>query len=321
MAVSTLVVGSALPVITFAQTNDQIVAQELASPSWWYASTDKSLVTIISKTDKTATLQAPVAKKDGQVIDSYYITWAPMSFQEMTSDATTTDDLQKIKSSDDVALATGGTPMYKVEGDKIIFTIDIAEPNKDIYVTILPEDENRVTGNGIEDFSFNLSTVQVGSTGTTTTVAGDVYDPALNQAITNVTCVWDATANRTTLLWDINTAISASRVEISHRPDEKQGDMTVKGTPNITDRRFVVDTPHRDVQLFRLKPLDGAGTMVGNEIQYICKPAPVSETPVTPTNPSNPISVTPATGPKETAVIVLLISVLGYALYRKVRKA
>ena len=150
-----------------------------------------------------------------------------------------------------------------------------------------------------------------------------MYDTALNQAIVNVTCVWDATANRTTLLWDINTAVSAARVEISHSPDEKQGDMTVKGTPNITDRKFVVDTPHREIQLFRLKPLDGAGTMVGNEIQYICKPAPVAvnETPVTPTNPTKPIPVTPATGPKETAAIILFISILGYALYRKVRKA
>jgi len=34
--------------------------------------------------------------------------------------------------------------------------------------------------------------------------------------------------------------------------------MTVKGTPNADARRFVVDTPHRNIQLFRLKPLDAA---------------------------------------------------------------
>ena len=233
------------------------------------------------------------------------------------------DDLQKVKDSDASAVAAGGTPIYKVEGDKVIFTIDIAEPTKDIYISILPEDENRATGNGIQDFTFNLSTVQVGSSGNTA-VAGDVHNPSLNQAITNVSCVWDATANRTTLLWDVNTALSATRVEISHRPDENQGAMTVKGTPNITDRRFVVDTPHRNVQLFRLKPVDSAGTMVGNEIQYICKPdtpATTGTTPVQPTNPSKPIPVTPATGPVQNAAVVLIISLLGYAIYRKVRKA
>ena len=323
LAIGTVISASFAPSVIFAQSNDQIVASELANASnWWYANTDKSLVKVISKTDKTATLEAPVAKRNGQTVTSYYITWAPISYAEMTT-TVNADDLQKVKDSDASAVAAGGTPIYKVEGDKLIFTIDIAEPTKDIYISILPEDENRATGNGIQDFTFNLSTVQVGSSGNTA-VAWDVHNPSLNQAITNVSCVWDATANRTTLLWDVNTALSATRVEISHRPDENQGAMTVKGTPNITDRRFVVDTPHRNVQLFRLKPVDSAGTMVGNEIQYICKPdtpATTGTTPVQPTNPSKPIPVTPATGPVQNAAVVLIISLLGYAIYRKVRKA
>jgi hypothetical protein len=59
----------------------------------------------------------------------------------------------------------------------------------------------------IEDFKFNLSSAS-------TTVAGDVYNTTSNQAIDNVTCVWDATANRTTLNWDINTAMNAVKIEI-----------------------------------------------------------------------------------------------------------
>lgn len=341
LAVSVVAMSSLTPTLLFAQSNDEVVKDLLAtSADWWYAASDKNLVKVISKTSTTATIEAPVAKRNGQTVSSYYITWAPLSYEQIVTN-TNLDDLAKVKDSDKAALNAGGTPIYKVEGDKLVFTIDIAEPTKDIYVTIEPEDENRNTGNAIKDFTFNLSTVKIGATGTTTAVAGDVYDTSLNQAITNVSCVWDATANRTTLLWDINTALSATTVEISHRPDENQGNMTVKGTPNVTDRRFVVDTPHRDVQLFRLKPLDGNKAMVGNEIQYICKPDTPSDkctidgktnldkndpnckadTPVTPTNPSKPIPVTPATGPVETAAIVLIISILGYAVYRKVRKA
>lgn len=319
LALSLIVSGFALPVALFAQTNDEIISELQAWASdWWYAVSDKTLVKVIAKTDNTATIEAPVAKRDGQTIQSYYITWAPISYDEIATN-TNIDDLNKVKDSDTSALSSGGTPLYTIQWEKLVFTIDIAEPTKDIYVSILPEDEARRTGNWIEDFTFNLSTVQLNSQ--VTAVAGDVYDTSINQAIINVSCMWDATANRTTLLWDINTALSATTVEISHRPDENQGAMTVKGTPNITDRRFTVDTPHREVQLFRLKPLDNNGAMLGNEIQYICKPDPTPTTPVAPTNPTNPIPVTPETGPLETAVIVLVISVLGYVVYRKVRKA
>lgn len=322
MAISSLVLGTVMPTLTFAQTNDQVVGDLLAS-SWWYTDADKSSVKVIAKTDTTATLEAPVAKKNGETVQDYYILWSPISYATMMSNSNA-DDLIKSKDSTKAALAAWGTPIYKVEGEKVIFTIDIAEPTQDIYVTLVPEGADKVSGNGIYDYAFNLSTVQVASANTTA-VAGDTHNPAMNQAITNVTCVWDATANRTTLLWDINTGLSATSVEISHRGDEKQGDMAVKGKPNITDRKFVVDTPHRNVQLFRLKPLDGAGTMVGNEIQYICKndtpKTPDTTTPVKPTNPKKPIPVTPATGPAETAAVVLVLSLLIYGLYRKLRKA
>lgn len=160
----------------------------------------------------------------------------------------------------------------------------------------------------------------------TTAVAGDTYSTTSNQAIDNVTCVWDATDNRVTLTWDINTAMSqATKVQIYHRPDENQGDMTLKGTPAITDRRFPVDTPHRNIQLFRLKPIDAAGTMVGKEIQYLCKPDgnvtsdTTPSTPVTPSDPAKPIPVTPHTGPLETTAAVFFISLLLYTVYRKMK--
>lgn len=318
LVVGTFVIALWLPMITLAQSNDDIVNDLLSnSADWWYTLEDKALIKVIAKTDTTATIEAPVAMRNGQIVPDYYITWAPISYTDITTN-TNTDDLDKVNDSDKAKLAAGGTPIYTVENGKLIFTITIAEPTKDIYVTIEPEDEMRDTGNRIEDFRFNLSTVEIGAN-TTTAVAGDVYDTFLNQAIANVSCVWDSTANRVTLLWDLNTAMSASRIEISHRPDEKQGDMTVKWTPNITDRSFAVDTPHRNIQLFRLKPLDNGGAMVGNEIQYICKPNPTA--PVVPTDPSNPIPVTPETGPVETAALVLVVSLLWYGIYRKLRKA
>jgi hypothetical protein len=77
-----------------------------------------------------------------------------------------------------------------------------------------------------------------------------------------------------------------------------------------------MDTPNRNIQLFRLKPLNDAGVMVGTEIQYICKPDNIDSnatdptTLITPTDPKKPIPVTPHTGPLETSAIIFFLSLL-----------
>jgi hypothetical protein len=97
--------------------------------------------------------------------------------------------------------------------------------------------------------------------------------------------------------------------------------MDLKGSPDIDDKSFTLNTPHRDIQLFRFKPVDNNGTMVGEEIQYICKPDVQSTTTTDETDDNNPIPVTPHTGPKETLAFILFISALAYAVYRKTRTA
>lgn len=98
--------------------------------------------------------------------------------------------------------------------------------------------------------------------------------------------------------------------------------MDLKGSPDIDDKSFTLNTPHRDIQLFRFKPVDNNGTMVGEEIQYICKPDVQSTTTIdNETDDANPIPVTPHTGPKETLAFILFISALAYAVYRKTRTA
>ncbi len=313
LTVSTLLASSSFSV--FAQTNDATLDTLITNkPTRWYTETDKSLVKIISNTATTVTVEAPIAKKDGKDIVSYYISWSPLSFQDITTTANS-DDLKKVKDTNDIKLPDG-SPVYLLTWGKLLMILEVLEPTKDLYVTIEPQDENQKAWIWIEDLKLNVNT----TTTATTAVAGDSYNSSSNEAINNVTCVWDATGNRTTLLWDINTAMNATKVEISHRPDENQGPMTVKGTPDATARRFVVDTPHRNIQLFRLKPLDANGAMVGIEIQYICKPDNVAiPAPITPTDPKKPIPVTPHTGPLETTAIIFFISLLGYFVYRKAK--
>ena len=318
LTLSIFVVPTFLSTVALAQSNDQVIDSLLSKTATrWYTVSDKNAVKVISKTATMVTIEAPIAKKDGKDVTSYYITWAPISYKDITV-TSNPDDLAKVKDSDSTK-SLDGTPIYKIQWGKLVFTIEVLEPTKDLYVTIAPQDANGNTGEPITDFKFNINTVVTA----TTAVAGDSYNSSSNQAISNVTCVWDATENRTTLLWDINTAMNAKKVEISHRPDENQWDMTVKWTPDITARRFVVDTPHRNIQLFRLKPLDAAGAMLGIEIQYICKPDDISSnspvTPMVPTDPQKPIPVTPHTWPLETTAIIFFMSLLGYFVYRKVK--
>lgn len=325
---SSLVLLPLLGSIVSAQNtiNEDIISGILESADRWYTEADKSLIQVIAKTANTATLQVPVAQKDGQIITSYYITWAPFSFEAMQTGTSTTEQLAQVKDSDKIEKETW-SPMYVIEGNNLIFTIDIADANAPIYVTIMPEDVNRISWDPIEDFQFVLNTVQIANGVTTTTaVAGDINDRSKNIAIINESCIRDATANRVTLVWDLNLAWSnATRVEISHRGDESVGPMTVRGTPPITDRRMIIDTPHRNIQLFKFKPLDAAGAMVGEEIHYICKPTPTTTTPnptptpTTPTDPAKPIPVVPATGPAQTAAIIFFVSLLLYIVYRKVK--
>lgn len=83
----------------------------------------------------------------------------------------------------------------------------------DVYVTIAPEDEFSTQGNQIEDYKINP-----GSTAATTQVKADNFSNAnSNKAIDSVSCIWTKDQNRVNLTWAVNTALSATKVEIYHR--------------------------------------------------------------------------------------------------------
>lgn len=313
MATSTLILGTSLPTLTYAQTKDEVVAELLKNSEWGYKTTDKELIKPISKTASSVTLEIPVAYHDGNVVTDYYLSWGSLSLTEI-KDNYNMDDLTKMRDSDSESKRLGA-PVYKVEGNKIIATLDILEPNKDVYLSVEPLVSSAKDGKTIEDYKFNLSTLTISTSTTPTAIASDIHDAGGQKAIINVTCVWDNTANRVTLLWDVNTALSANKVEISHRGDVQQGAMTVKGTPHISEKRFVIDTPHRNLQLFRLKPIDANNTMVGYEIQYECKPDNK------PADPKKPIPVTGKTGPMENTLVIVGLSIVAYVLYRRFRTA
>lgn len=283
------------------------------SASRWFNLGDKDRIISKGLSGMTLNLEAPVAKKDGKNITDYYITRWPISYKDITTTASA-DDLAKIRSSSEYT--NNNKPVYTIVGDKLLLELPLADTNVDVYVTIAPQDEFQSQGNMIEDYKINPST-----SSTTQVKADNFSNTTSNKAIADVSCIWTKDQNRVNLTWSVNTAMSqATKVEISHRGDTNQWPMDVKGTPTIGDKTFTMDTPHRNIQLFRLKPIDNNGTMIGEEIQYICKPD-TTTTPVTPTDPTKPIPVTPHTGPKETFAFIAFVSALVYVIYRKTRKA
>ena len=301
---------------SFAQSNEETLKAILWDWSWWYTQSDKDKISFVSLNGSTLVLSAPLAQKNGKAITSYFITRGPIPYKDIAA-TNSVDDLNKIMDSRNYK-SDNNKSVYEVKDNKLILTLPITDITADLYVTIAPE-EDAVQGSFIEDYKINPAS-QAWST--TKVLAENFSNSTLNKAVVDVSCIWTKDQNRVNLTWSVNTALNATKVEIYHRGDENQWPMDLKGSPDIDDKSFTLNTPHRDIQLFRFKPVDNNGTMVGEGIQYICKPDVRSTTTIdNETDDANPIPVTPHTWPKETLAFILFISALAYAVYRKTRTA
>ncbi len=301
--------------LVFAQTSDQLLNDLVGTgtTNWGYNISDKDKIVSLGLSWSILNLEVPVAKKDGKIMTTYYITRWPNSYADIAKDSS---QAKFDKLRDSATFTNGNKPVYEVVGEKLILALPLEAVNGDLYISIDPQDEFDAQGNRLEDYKINLDTIS-----TTQVKAENFSNASSNKAIANVSCIWTKDQNRVNLTWSVNTAMSATKVEISHRGDTNQWPMDVKGTPAIGDKTFTMHTPHRNIQLFRLKPVDNNGTMIGEEIQYICKPDTVVAAANTPTDPTKPIPVTPHTGPKETFTFIMFVSALAYVVYKKTRKA
>lgn len=300
-------------------TNENLIAEltnwSTKSTTRWYNLSDKDKISFVSLNGNTLILSAPLAQRDGKVVSSYYISRWPVSYKEIMS---TSNGIEKLHDSKEYK-NLNNKQMYEIKDNKLFLTFVLDDITADLYITIAPESDDGIEQwTTIEDYKINPAS-QAWST--TKVLAENFSNSSLNKAISDVSCIWTKDQNRVNLTWSVNTALNATKVQIYNRPNESQGTMDLKGSPDIDDKSFTLTTSHREIQLFRLKPVDSNGTMVGEEIQYICKPDVESTTTVDGTGDNNPIPVTPHTGPKETLAFILFISALAYAVYRKTRRA
>jgi hypothetical protein len=118
----------------------------------------------------------------------------------------------------DSSTFTNGTkPVYEVVGEKLILALPLEVANGDVYISIDPQDEFDAQGNRLEDYKINLDTSVV-----TQVKADNFSNSSLNKAIGDVSCIWTKDQNRVNLTWSVNTAMNATKVEISHRGDTNQ---------------------------------------------------------------------------------------------------
>lgn len=287
--------------------------------TWGYTLADKEKVAFVEFKDGSVVVTAPLAKKDNTSLTKYFITWGPISYKDITNTADPTN-LAQIKTSEEYASANNGKEVYEVLNNQLKMMLPIVDSSKDIYITIEPQDANSTPGVTIEDYKLNASVYKNASS----EVQADNYsNSSSDKAVPSVSCVWSKNDNEVLLTWTVNTAMSeAVEVEIYNKPNEDQGEMDLKDTVDIDDKEVLVETKHREIQLFRLKPIGEDGKMVGTEIHYICKPddtevAGANDKNDSTNNPSIP--VTPHTGPKETIAFIAFVSLLAYVIYRKAK--
>lgn len=309
-----------------AQNNDERTKESLLSWSseWWYIDYDGNDVDVVDIEDDAITFEIPLIDTiDGYVVEDYYIVRWPDDYQNVIID----DDLDVFRDSIDYETDNDET-MYTLDVDARTLTLRVDElfdSNEEYYVYVFPEDHDNIDdfrGSPLIFDVFTLADAEISSDASSSTTSNnddeedtwsDLYDASSDKRVDNISCMRDDTKDRVTLFWEVNQAYSdAQRVEVSYRPNEEQWSMTVVGTPLIDNERIIIDTAHREIQLFRLKPVDQDRAMVGKEVQYICKPD---------NDPDNPIPVVPDTGPKETTAIVIILAILWYAIYRKTKKA
>lgn len=315
-----------VPWLSYAQTNDDMINRIMWDVDRWYTDTDKQNIRVIAKSESenTVTLKLPTAVKDGEEISTYYIARSPLSFTE----------LQELGDSSAMEFMRDSTQyesgIYRIENGFLLIDIEVDTIDDNVYVSIVPE-YNQISGNPIYDYNFEFSSVEITPEQDVNNSNPVINQPGAGTAIVNLTCVWDQSTSRVTLFRDVNTAFDATKVQIASRDDTSQWNLRVEWTPNILDKRFVIDwiSSNSDLKLFALKPLNDSNAQVGNEIHYECKYDPVEEPKVEkpeqekpiPEEPSKPIPVVPETWPKETTAIVLIIALLAYGIYRGVRKA
>lgn len=306
-----------------AQSPDDVLWSILTDTSstgspWWYAANDKEKIKFISFSWGILVLEAPVAQKDAKILPNYYITWWPISYQEITT-TNSAQDLQKIQDSDTYK-STNGKSVYEVKNWVLLLSLPTLAWSKDLYVTIIPLDDSGTQWEIIEDYKIDLTTQKAGSQ----VLADNFSNPNSNQAISSISCIWASTENRVTLTWNVNTALNATNVEIYHRGDSNQWPMELKWTVAINSKTFTVSTPHRNEQLFRFRAVNSNGALVWSEIQYQCSSdagSSVTGTTTTTTTDTPAIPVVPWTWPKETFALILLFSWIAYILFKKFKKA
>lgn len=307
-----------------AQSPDDVLGSILTDTSsssapWWYVANDKEKIKFISFSWGVLTLEVPLAQKDAKTLSNYYITWWPISYQEITT-TNSSQDLQKIQDSDTYK-STNGKSVYEVKNGVLVLALPTLAGSKDLYVTIAPLDDSGNQWGIIEDYKIDLTTQTAGSQ----VLADNFSNTNSNQAISSISCIWASTENRVTLTWNVNTALNATNVEIYHRGDSNQWSMDLKWTVAINSKTFTVSTPHRNEQLFRFRPVNSNGALVWSEVQYQCSSdagsQSTNDTSTTTTTDTPAIPVVPTTWPKETFALILLCSWLAYILFKKFKKA
>lgn len=311
--------------VIFAQTDDlwdwiDDLADEI--PFGYIGADDKIEVKEI--TEEKVVIESPLIVWElGEEISNYTVMYSTNSLTEILEDSQLLDD--SLERDFDI---TSSDPKFTIELDKIESNIDA---DKIYYAMIVPKDDNDIAGELSNEICFQLSTLTYGEgeeckDGEAETMQmHGAAGPDMTLAYITHTVV----DNRITLRW---TALEdGDEIELYLWDDieERYNKLT---TVSMDAESYSYTVNGNGPQTVRFIPIDNDGTPNGKEKIYTFnvntlhveppQPTTPTTTPTTPTTPTTkqPTGVTqvPVVGPGQNIAIILLVTFIGYVIYRRI---
>lgn len=284
---------------------------------FWYDETNQINVKEVTATK--VVIETPILKDElWDVISKYYITYGPYSLDELLNNPRADELMGQFSDKLVTTNLTNWTLTIELTS-----TGDNLDPNKKMYLVIIPKDQYDMPGSMSNEVRFQLSnqtkwdtsdivsqTTTVAANDTWATVSGATHWSAADMTLANITHLQEG--NKLTLKW---TAVEWSeKVDIyNYNPTTKVYEKL--STVNMDDEKYSYTISRNGEHQVKFLPTDG------KEKVYMFTVAGITETketpPASPDKPKPEIKKVPKVGPKENVMVAIILSSLLYVLYRR----
>lgn len=280
---------------------------------------ENSQITVKEVTSTKVVIETPILKDElWDVITKYYLTYWPYSLDELLNNPRADELMSQFSDKLVTTNLTNWTLTIQLTS-----TWDNLDPNKKMYLVIIPKDQYDMPGSMSNEVWFQLSSQTKWDTSDivsqTTTIATNntwsmatwaIHGSAVDMTLANITHLQEG--NKLTLKW---TAIEWSeKVDIyNYNPTTKVYEKL--STVNMDDEKYSYTISRNWEHQVKFIPTDGKEKVYMFTVTWISEPKVTP--PSSPDKPKPEIKKVPKVGPKENVMVAIILSSLLYVLYRR----